>query len=379
MSSAPQFTLGVEEEYQIVDPKTRELRSQAKSILGEARATLGKAVQPEVLLSQIEIATPICHTLADVRSALTKLRGEVIAAAIHRNSRIVAAGTHPFSHWADQRVTPKERYRGLILDYQQIMRELVIFGCHVHVGVSDRELSIQIMNRARIWLSPLLALSANSPFWLGEATGYASYRTELWGRWFTSGAPLPFASRAEYDALTQALVDTEVIRDGSKIYWDMRPSERYETLEFRVMDVCSTIDEAVMMAGLIRGIVQTCYEQALQDKPFPNVRPELLRAAHWRAARDGLDGNLIDVVAQKALPAAKIIEQLMDFIKPALISQGDWEEVCTIAHQILEHGNGAARQRRTFEKTGTLEAVVDQLIAETAQGIPSVEMNYTSH
>ncbi|MBE9181940.1 carboxylate-amine ligase [Oculatella sp. LEGE 06141] len=369
--SLPEFTLGVEEEYQIIDPTTRELRSQGEQVLAEAQKTLGKDIQPEVYLSQIEIATPVCHTLADVRSALLYLRGQVIAAAAKTNSQIAAAGTHPFSEWAKQSVTPKERYQGLVRDYQQIMRELIIFGCHVHVGISDREIAIQVMNRARTWLAPMLALTANSPFWLGEDTGYASYRTLLWSRWATAGPPSSFASRADYDALVDALIAARAVRDGTKLYWDIRPSERFETLEFRVTDVCATVDEAVMMAGITRALVQTCYEQVVQEKPFADVRPELLRAAQWRAARFGLDGDLIDVVNQRSLSAPDLIETLLTFIKPALETQGDWDEVSTIVYQLLENGNGATRQRAVYQQTGRLEDVVDYLVAETARGTVS--------
>ena len=366
------FTIGVEEEYQIINPVTRELTSRVEHILPKAQKVLGEEVQPEAQRSQIEIGTPICQTLADVRSELVRLRREVIAAAETDGNQIAAAGTHPFSHWDDQQLTPKERYKGLMQDYQQLTRELVIFGCHVHVGISDREFAIRVMNRARVWLAPLLALSVSSPFWLGTDTGYASYRTEIWSRWPLSGPPLMFESLAEYKALVQALVETKSVAEATKIYWDVRLSERFPTIEFRVTDVCQTVDEAVMVAGLVRALARTCYEQAMRDEPFPAARHELIRAAHWHAARYGLDENLIDVGAQKAVPARELVETFLTFVRPALEEYGEWEEVSEIVHEIIQRGTGATRQREAYKQTGRLEDVVDLIVRETAQGIASV-------
>lgn len=363
------FTIGVEEEYQIIHPTTRELCSRVQKVLPLAQRTLGDVVQPEAQRSQIEIATPICQTLSDVRTALSDLRREVIRAAAKDGNCIAAAGTHPFSHWQDQQITPKERYQGLLQDYQQLTRELVIFGCHVHVGLSDREAAIRVMNRTRVWLAPLLALSANSPFWLGDDTGYTSYRTQIWSRWPIAGPPIIFESLAEYNALVQALVQTGSVDDATKIYWDVRLSERFETIEFRVTDVCMRVDEAVMIAGLVRALVRTCYEQALQDKPFPRSRPELIRAAHWRAARYGLAAELIDLETERAVPAHELIEKLLVFVRPALEAQGEWDEVSSLVSETLHNGNGATRQRQAYQQAGRLEDVVDLMVAETAKGI----------
>lgn len=368
-SQAQEFTIGVEEEYQIINPRTRQLCSRVERILPLAQKTLGEEVQPEAQRSQIEIGTPICRTLADVRSELVRLRGEVIAAAQKDGNQIAAAGTHPFSHWDEQQLTPKERYQGLMRDYQQLTRELVIFGCHVHVGISDRSLAIQVMNRSRVWLAPLLALAASSPFWLGTDTGYTSYRTEIWSRWPLSGPPLIFESLAEYETLVQALVATKSVEEATKIYWDVRLSERYKTIEFRVTDVCQTVDEAVMVAGLVRALARTCYEQAMQDKPFPAVRHELIRAAHWRAARYGLDEDLIDVRAMKTVPAGELVESFLTFVRPALEEYGEWEEVSSLVQETMQRGTGAARQREVYKQRGSLEDVVDLIVRETAKGI----------
>jgi carboxylate-amine ligase len=371
-SQTEEFTIGVEEEYQIINPVTRELSSRVEHILPKAQKALGEEVQPEAQRSQIEIGTPICRTLADVRSELVRLRREVIAAAQKDGNKIAAAGTHPFSHWDEQKLTPKERYQGLMRDYQQLTRELVIFGCHVHVGISDRELAIRVMNRARVWLSPLLALAASSPFWLGTDTGYASYRTEIWSRWPLSGPPLMFESLTEYKALVQALVETKTVEEATKIYWDVRLSERFPTIEFRVTDVCQTVDEAVMVAGLVRALARTCYDQAMRDEPFPAVRHELIRAALWRAARYGLEENLIDVDVMKAVPARELVESFLTFVRPALEEYGEWDEVSSLVRETMQRGTGATRQREVYKRSGRLEDVVDLIVQETAKGITSV-------
>jgi len=371
-SQTEEFTIGVEEEYQIINPVTRELSSRVEHILPKAQKALGEEVQSEAQRSQIEIGTPICRTLADVRSELVRLRREVIAAAQKDGNKIAAAGTHPFSHWDEQKLTPKERYQGLMRDYQQLTRELVIFGCHVHVGISDRELAIRVMNRARVWLSPLLALAASSPFWLGTDTGYASYRTEIWSRWPLSGPPLMFDSLTEYKALVQALVETKTVEEATKIYWDVRLSERFPTIEFRVTDVCQTVDEAVMVAGLVRALARTCYDQAMRDEPFPAVRHELIRAALWRAARYGLEENLIDVDVMKAVPARELVESFLTFVRPALEEYGEWDEVSSLVRETMQRGTGATRQREVYKRSGRLEDVVDLIVQETAKGITSV-------
>ncbi|MFD2571831.1 carboxylate-amine ligase [Spirosoma soli] len=362
------FTIGVEEEYQIIDPQSRELRSRAQSILPKARAAVGKQVTQELYLSQIEIGTPICSTASQVRSELQRLRSEIISAAEREGSRIAAAGTHPFSHWENQKLTPKERYKELETDYQQLAWEQLIFGCHVHVGIPDREIAIQVMNRARPWLPSLLALSSNSPFWLGSDTGYTSFRTQIWGRWPMSGPPHVFTSRSEYDQVVNDLVAVGSITDASKIYWDIRPSPHYETLEFRVTDVCLTVDEAVMVAGLVRALVRTCALEAERYKEFTHVRTEVLRAAQWQAARFGLDETLIDTEMGQSIPATDLIKKLLTYVRPALEEYGEWEEINSIVKKVLRQGTGASRQRKAFTKTGKLEDVVDFITDETAKG-----------
>ncbi len=265
-------------------------------------------------------------------------------------------------------LTPKPRYYGIAADFQQLAREQIIFGCHVHVGIADRELAIQVMNQYRPWLAPLIALAANSPYWLGMETGYASYRTELFQRFPMVGTPNVLASRTEYDDLVSALVETGSISDASKIYWDIRPSSHFETIEFRVTDVCASIDEAVMIAGLSRALARTCYHQAERGLPIEHARPELLRAAKWRASRYGLEGELIDIDARLAVPAAQLIEKLLEFLRPSLEEAGEWEEIYSLVHETLHRGSGAKRQRDVFARQNRFEDVVDYLIDETARG-----------
>jgi carboxylate-amine ligase len=368
MTTREEFTVGVEEEYQIINARTRELHSRQEQIMPEAEERIGDSVTPELYLSQIEIGTPVCRTLADVRAEIVRLRREVIAAAENQGNHIAAAGTHPFSHWEDQQLTPKARYVGIEQDYQQLAREQLIFGCHVHVGIRDREAAIKVMNRARPWLAVLLALSANSPYWLGADTGYASFRTQLWRRWPMAGTPQIFASRAEYDELVEALVATESISDATKIYWDTRPSARFETLEFRVTDVCMTVDEAVMVAGLAQALARTCYADALRDSPIDHARPELLRAAKWRAARYGLDADLIDVETKRAVPALELVEKLLAFLRPVLEEHQEWDEIQALVRETCARGTGAARQRAAYAQANRYEDVVDLIVAETGKG-----------
>jgi carboxylate-amine ligase len=363
-----EYTLGVEEEYQIIDPETRGLSPSGEGVLRRARQILEEEqVAPELRTSQIEAMTPVCHLLAEVRAELLRLRGAVIEAAEGEGARISAGSTHPFSNWQEQPITPKERYQRLVERERQLAEEQVVFGLHVHVGLEDREAAVEVMNRARVWLAPLLALSANSPFWLGQDTGYASYRTQVWSRLPTAGPPAPFSSLAEHDALVEALVASGGAAEPTQVYWDIRLPEKPKTVEIRVADACTKVDEAVMLAGLCRALVRTCHERAERGEPYPKARPELLRTAHWVASRHGLDAELVNVEAERAVPGRKVIEALLVFVRPALEEHGDWEEVSTLVSDALKQGNGARRQRRAYGRAGRLEDVVDMLIEETAQ------------
>jgi carboxylate-amine ligase len=366
------YTLGVEEEYQVVDAESRGLDPRGGPVLERARQTLGEQVVPELRAAQIEVVTSVCLTLAEVRAELVRLRRRVSEAAHQEGCRIVAASTHPFSRWQEQPITSDERYRRLVESYKQLIHEQLVFGFHVHVGLDDREAALGVMNHLRVWLAPLLALSANSPFWQGEDTGYASYRTQVWGRLPAAGPPEPFASLAEHDALVGAMVATGGVLDAASVYWDVRLPEKLDTVEIRVADVPSRLDEAVMLTGLCRALVRVCHERVGRGEPHPDARPELLRISHWNASRYGLDGDLVDVEARRAIPAREMIEKMLLLARPALEDHGDYEEVSSLVGESLEGGNGARRQRQTYERTGRLEGVVDALIEETARGTDAI-------
>jgi len=368
-SSQGSWTMGMEEEFQVIDPQTRCLCAGADLLLQQIQPPAGTTVSSEIQQCQIELATPICQTLSELRTALLTARGSLLSAAQKAQLQVAAAGTHPFSHWKQQQLTALPRYQRIALRYQHLARELVIFGCHVHIGSPSREEAIEILNRARLWLAPLLALTTNSPFWLGDETGYASFRTLLWGRWPLSGPPEPFSSVAAYDALIQSLAAMGSLEDATHLYWDLRLSHRYPTLEFRSQDVCLTVDEAVMVAGLIRALVQTCWQQAQERCPSPLVSTEVLRMAQWQAARYGLSADLLEVSRGRAVRAPDLIEQFLDFVSPALAAQGAWEEVSSLVQAVLQRGTGASRQRAVYQQTQSLEQVVDFLVAETAKGV----------
>jgi carboxylate-amine ligase len=366
------FTVGVEEEFLIVDGSTGHLRSRAQALLPGAKEVLGDDVQSELSAAQIETGTSVCSTLPEVRAELVRLRREVAAAAEKIGCRVVASGSHPTSHWLQQRINQsKDRYLLLEEEFQLTARTQVVSGTHVHVGIPDPEIAIQTLNRVRLWLSPLLALTANSPFWIGVDSGYASFRTQVWAQWPLTGMPEPLASRAEYDALIGKLVSAGALQDASFLYWDVRPSARYQTIEFRIADACLTVDEGVMLAGLVRGLASTAAADAIAGVPLEPIRGELVEAAKWRAARYGLDDALVDVRGAKALPAAEVVLGLLRHVRPALEELGDWEEVAGLVEQTLRRGNGATRQRAALADGGTLEAVLDFLLAETLAGVPS--------
>ena len=356
---AEDFTLGVEEEFFLVDAETGALLRRSEQVVSRAHQALGDQAHQELRLSQLETSSPVCSSLAEVRDHLTRLRRELASAAEAEGGRLAASGTHPFSHWEEVSITPEPAYVRLERDYQQVAREQLVCGSHVHVGVHDPDDAVQVMNRMRPWLWPILALAANSPFWLGTDTGYASFRTELWSRWPMAGIPEPFASRAEYDAVVQTLLGAGAIDDPARIYWDVRLSARFSTVELRVTDVCIEVDEAVMVAGLCRALARTCHGHAVRDEPLVPCRPELLRAAKWRAARYGTGADLIDVTTARAVPAPELVRSLLSLVRPALEDAGEWDEVSALVEQTLARGSGAARQRAAFIRSGRMEDVVE--------------------
>lgn len=325
---------------------------------------MGDQVEAELNQAQIETGTAVCATLAEVRAELERLRAGVREAAGRVGCSVVSAGTHPTASPDDSRVNQtKERYRRLERDFQAVAREQLVNGCHVHVGITDRDLAIAVLDRVRPWSSTVVALAANSPFWAGADSGYASYRTEVWSRWPLTGMPEPLASRAEFDELIEDLRSVEALPDATFLYWDVRPSARYDTLEFRAADACLTVDEAVMVAGLWRALARTAAGEALAGQPPPALRNELLQAARWRAARYGVEGDLVDLDRRRTVPAGEVVERLLDHVRPALEEAGDWDEVRSLVDRSLAGGNGAVRQRAALARRGEMADVLDLLLA----------------
>ncbi|MDP8929287.1 MAG: glutamate--cysteine ligase [Actinomycetota bacterium] len=363
------LTLGVEEEFLVVDAATGDLVPRSHVVLPYARRALGEAVTSELNLCQIEFDTPVCTTLKEVRYELTRLRSGLRAAAGAAGCGVAAVGTHPFGVWQDQGVdVSRERYRQMEEVYQIVARQQVICGCHVHVGFPDPELAIATMNRARPWLPILLALAANSPFWQAVDSGYASYRLQVWQRWPTLGMPPHLGSMKEFKGLIEELKSIEAIEDPTFIYWYVRPSVRFPTLEFRACDVCASVDDAVVLAGLIRALAWSCAQDVLNARPQEKRRRELLEAAMWRAARYGLEGTLVSPSAMVPRPAVETVAELLTYLRAGLEAHGDWLEVSEGVSEILRRGNGASRQRRVFARRQNLHDVIVWALSATFPG-----------
>ncbi|MEJ7653822.1 MAG: glutamate--cysteine ligase [Chloroflexia bacterium] len=365
MSTHEEYTIGFEEEYQVIEPASRQLSQDAERLIARARETLGDSVLSELKLSQVEVVSPICGSLADVRREVGRLRQTMLQAAGAEGLAIASAGLHPFSGWRDQLITPKERYQDLLSEFRLLAREQMIYGCHVHIGLTDLAARVGVLNRVRPWLPVLLALNANSPYWGGEDSGFASYRTVMWSRWPVAGPSPHFESPADYSHQVRSLVSAGVVEDASKIYWDIRLPERYPTVEFRIADACTRADETVMFAGLCRGLVRACREAELRGDEYTPVAYSLLRAAMWGAARDGLCGELIDLDAARLVPASELVVRLLEYVRPSLESWCEYDATVESVERTLRDGTGAARQRAAHAHGGP-EAVMDMLIAETA-------------
>jgi carboxylate-amine ligase len=365
----PSLTIGVEEEYQIIDPQTRELRSYITEILAEGQMLLREQVKPELHQSIVEIGTNVCHTPAEVRAELVRLRGTIMGLADKNGLKIAAAGTHPFSSWVTQEITPLERYLGVQQDMQDLAKQLLIFGTHVHIGIEDREFMIDAMNVIRYLLPHLLCLSTSSPFWMGRQTGLKSYRSIIFRHFPRSGMPRVFQSWADYTYLLDTLVQTHSVPDSTKIWWDVRPNGRYPTLEIRICDVCTRVDEAVCIAAILQAIVAKLWKLRRDNMTFRIYPSDLIEENKWRAVRYGLDGNLIDFGKQAEAPARDMIRELIEwFIGDIADELGSRREI-EYALTILENGSSADRQVAVYERTQDLKAVVDSLIAESAEGV----------
>lgn len=271
----------------------------------------------------------------------------------------------PLGNWRTARVTKKPRYEQIAQHYREVAQRRTACGCHVHIGIADRDIAVQVLNRVQPWLPILLALSASSPFYDGADTGYQSSRTLLWGGFPVAGMPNIFSSHKEYLAKVQILIDTGSILDPGNIYWDARLGIKYDTLEFRIADACTTVDEAILQAALCRALVLTCINEIANNRPLHAVQPELLRAATWRAARSGLDDDLIDVVAEEKVTATIMLDRLLNYLRDTLEELGDWDEIVDLADQTRQRGTSARRQHQVLARTGRLEGVVDELAVET--------------
>ena len=372
----PDFTLGIEEEFQIIDPQTRELRSHITEMIDEGRMILGEQVKPEMHQSMIEVGTGICQNIQEARTDLVKLRRAVASLAESKGLRIAAASTHPFSSWKDQKITPHEHYAALIDEMQVLAESLLIFGMHVHVGIEDREAQIHLMNAARYFLPHLLALSTSSPFWMGTRTGLKSYRSEIFKKFPRTDIPDYFGSYSEYENYVNLLLKTGCIDKPKKIWWDVRPHPQFPTLEFRICDIPSRVDEVIALAALIQAIVARLYKLYRSNMGFRLYRRALIQENKWRAVRWGLDGKLIDFGKQTEVPVRSLIYELLEFVDEVVDELGSRKELEYI-HNILENGTSADRQLRTFDQTKDLNAVVDQLIAETMEGVAHPSENTT--
>ena len=364
----PSLTIGIEEEYQIIDPETRQLRSYITEILNGDSLVL-EQVKPELHQSIVEVGTTVCRTPAEARAELVKLRGIVMRLAARNGLKIAASGTHPFSSWVDQEITPLERYLGVKQDMAELAQQLLIFGTHVHVGIEDHEFLIDAMNAARYFLPHILCLSTSSPFWLGRNTGLKSYRSVIFRNFPRNGIPRVFNSWSDFTDLTDTLVRTKCIPNGSKIWWDARPHHAYPTLEFRICDVSTRVDEAICIAAIFQAIVAKLWKLRRDNMTFRVYPSDLIEENKWRAVRYGLDGKLLDLGKQQEMPARELVHEMIAwFIDDVVDELGSRKEV-EYAYKILKEGTSADRQLATFERTGDLNDVVDQLIRETAEGI----------
>lgn len=366
MPTAEVRNLGVEEEFHLIDATTRRLVTRAPELLERLP---GDVYVEELQRCVVEVNSGVFADLVDLRADLTHRRQVLVATAADLGIGVVAAGAVPLSVPAEMAVTETPRYRRMLADYQLLAREQLICGTQVHVDVADRDEAVRIANRVAPYLPIFLAVSASSPFWAdGTDTGYASMRSLVWSRWPTTGPAAPVQSAVEYDRLIADLVGSGVISGSGMVYFDLRPSDRYSTLELRVCDSCPSVDTIVLVAGLFRALVEREAAALHEGMPPLQVSPTLVRAAMWRAARSGLEGDLVDVEAVAPRPAAQVVEGLIRSLRPHLESAGDWDVISELAAVTLKAGSSSARQRRILHLRGRLTDVVDLLAAETADG-----------
>ena len=362
------FTLGIEEEFAIVDPETRELRSHIQEILEGGKVLLKEQIKPEMHQSVVELGTEICQSVVDAREHVTGLRSKLAQLAGRRGLKFASAGTHPFSHWHDQLITEGERYREIVKDMQLLARANLIFGLHVHVGIPERETAIQVMNQVRYFLPHLYALSVNSPFWVGRNTGLKGYRLKVFERFPRTGIPDAFESLSEYEDYCKLLVKTGCVDNAKKIWWDIRLHPFFDTLELRVCDAQTRVDDTLALAALIQAIVAKLYKMLRQNTTFRVYRRRLLDENRWRASRYGIEGKLIDFGRETEVETKSLINELLHFVSTEVDELGSRREMAHI-ERILREGTGADRQLAVWEQTQDMKKVVDHIVAETYEGL----------
>ena len=362
------FTLGIEEEFAIIDPDTRELRSHIQEILEGGKIVLKEQIKPEMHQSVVELGTEICDSIEHARTHVIHLRSKLAELAGKAGLKIASVGTHPFSHWRDQHITEGERYKQIIEDMQLLARANLIFGLHVHVGIPDREMAIHVMNQARYFLPHLYALSVNSPFWVGEDTGLKGYRLKVFERFPRTGIPDAFESLSEYEDYCKLLVKTGCIDNPKKIWWDIRLHPFFDTLEVRVCDAQTRVDDTVAIAALIQAVIAKLFKLLHQNTTFRIYRRRLLDENRWRAARYGIDGKLIDFGRETEVDERSLLNELLEFVASEVDDFGTQREMAHI-ERIMREGTGADRQLAVWRRTQDIKAVVDQIVAETYEGL----------
>jgi carboxylate-amine ligase len=365
----PSFTLGIEEEFQVVDPETLALRSHVEEIFLEGQQRLSvDEIKRELHAPVIEIGTPICANIKEAKAEVTRLRGEVIHIARANGLRIAAAGTHPFTHWSDVAITPGAHYDRLVEDLQMVARANLIFGLHVHVAVEDDEARIAIMNGVRYFLPHIFSLSVNSPFWTGRNTGWKSFRAKIFERFPRTGIPDFFGSWGAYQEFVNTLIQTGCITDGKKIWWDVRAHPYFPTLEYRICDVQLRIEETICIAAFFQAVTYKLWKLYDRNQGWRLYRRSLINENKWRAARFGIDGKLIDLGKRCEVATQELLVELLEFVDDVIGELGIREEISYV-HEIIANKPGADRQLDVFARTGSLEDVVRYVIEETEAGI----------
>ncbi len=365
----PSFTIGIEEEYQTVDPQTRDLRSHIKTeMLASGKRRLEERVKAEMHQSVVEVGTRVCRTIDEAREDLYDLRRQMIHIAQENDLVLVAGATHPFADWRAQDIYPDERYERVVEDLQMVARANLIFGLHVHVGIEDREAAIRLMNSMRYFLPHILALSTNSPFWRGNKTGLKSYRAKVFDKFPRTNIPDWFGSWGEFESFCNLLIKTNCMDNAKKLWWDIRPHPFFNTVEVRICDIPLRAEETIAIAALIQATAATLWKLHNRNQDYRQYSRALLMENKWRAVRYGLDGKLIDFGKEEEVDERELILEYLAFVEEAAEELGGREALQYI-HTILAQGSGADRQLRVYEETNDLAAVVDYMAEETKAGL----------